>query len=110
MFVLPAEGGLGSGAGTGPLRRRTTCPAPGGVPVRVRAPVPAGLAARGRIPLQDLADHRPALGVVLPGLTSTVGRHVEQTEGSVGHLVTPAGRRIGEEHPVTVAQEAGEVA
>src|SRR6266705_2468492 len=90
VVAVPAEGLHGGRAGAGPLRHGAAGRAPGGVPVRVRAPVPAGLAALGRVPLADIADHGPALGVVLPRLAAAVGRHVEQAQGPVDRLVATA--------------------
>src|SRR5580692_8779630 len=93
-MAVPPEGLPGAG----PLRHGAAVRAPSGGPVRVRAPGPAGVA-----PLW------PALGLVLPRLAAAVGRHVEQAEGPVDPLVATAGRGVGEEHPVAVAQEAGDV-
>src|SRR5437868_3597912 len=85
----------GGRARAGPLRRGAAGRAPGGVPVRVCSPVPARVVSLG-----------PALGVVLPRLAPTVGRHVQQADGSVGGFVAPPGRAVGEERTVAVAQVA----
>ena len=47
----------------------------------------AGHSGLGRVTLADIADHGPALGVVLPRLAAAVGRHVEQAQGPVDGLV-----------------------
>src|SRR5229473_238456 len=98
VVAVPAEGLHGGRAGAGPLRHGAAGRAPGGVPVRVRTPVPARVPSLG-----------PALGVVLPRLAAAVGRHVEQAEGPVDRLVAPAGRGVGEEHAVAVAQETDDL-
>src|SRR5258708_39170305 len=95
VVALAAEGLDWSRARAGPLRHGAAGRAPGGDAVGVRAPVPAGLAALGRVPLADIADHGPALGVVLPRLAAAVGRHVEQAQGPVDRLVAPARRGVG---------------
>src|ERR671913_1165687 len=98
MVAVPAQGLYGGRAGPGPLRHGAAGRAPIGVPVRVRAPVPARVAPLG-----------PALWLVLPRLPPTVGRHVEQAQGCVGRLVAAAGRGVGEENAVAVAQVADDV-
>src|SRR5690242_11179821 len=94
-----AQGCLRGCSWTSPLRHRAARRAPGGRAVRVRAPIPAWLAARG-----------PSLRVDLPRLAASVRRHVEQGERPAGRLRAPAGRAVGEEHALAVAQEATEIA
>src|SRR3979411_3065699 len=109
VVALAAEGFHGGRAGAGPLRHWPAGRAPGGDAVGVRAPVPAD---RRAMPTDGRAAPRglgPALGVVLPRLAAAVGRQVEQAEGPVDRLVAPAGRGVGEEHAVAVAQETDDV-
>src|SRR5207249_8152537 len=109
VVALAAEGLHGGRAGAGPLRHGPAGWAPGGDAVGVRAPVPADRRAMPTDRRAGLRGLGPALGVVLPRLTAAVGRHVEQAEGPVGRLVAAAGRGVGEEHAVAVAQEADDV-
>src|SRR5437660_3829776 len=108
--VALAARGLHRGrAGAGPLRHGPAGWAPGGDAVGVRAPVPADRRAMPTDRRARLRGLGPALGVVLPRLPAAVGRHVEQAEGPVDRLVAPAGRGVGEEHAVALAQETDDV-
>src|SRR4249919_3571285 len=103
VVAVPAEGLHGGCAGAGPLRHGPAGRAPGGDAVGVGAPVPADRRAMPTDRRAGLRGFGPALGVVLPRLAATVGRHVEQAGGSVDRLVAPARRGVGEEHAVAVA-------
>src|SRR5438105_15112278 len=109
VVALAAEGLHGGRAGAGPLRHGPAARAPGGDAVGVRAPVPADRRAMPTDWRAGLRGLGPALGVVLPRLAAAVGHHVEQAEGPVDRLVTTAGRGVGEEHAVAVAQETDDV-
>src|SRR5437588_3585674 len=109
VVALAAEGCHGGHAGAGPLRHGPAGRAPGGDAVGVRAPVPADRRAMPTDRRVGLRSLGPALGVVLPRLAAAVGRHVEQAEGPVDRLVPPAGRGVGEEHAVALAQETDDV-
>src|SRR5664279_1948971 len=109
VVAVPAEGLHGGRARAGPLRHWPAGRAPGGDAVGVRAPVAGDWRAVPSDWRASLTSLGPALGVVLPRLAATVGRHVEQAQGPVDRLVATARRGVGEEHSVAVAQERDDV-
>src|ERR1700712_1135602 len=102
VVAMPAKGLDGRRVRAGPLRHGSAGRTPGGVPVRVRAPVGRDGSAMPTDRGAGLTGFGPTLGVVLPPLAATVGRHVEQRQGRVDRLVAAARRGVGEENAVAV--------